>query len=58
MGERVFMNPPYGKQIGLWMRKAQAEALQGRFSGFFPLLVAKLIDWKGVRSSIPAPIRQ
>ena len=22
-GERVFMNPPYGKTIGLWMRKAR-----------------------------------
>jgi phage N-6-adenine-methyltransferase len=21
-GERVFMNPPYGRDIGLWMRKA------------------------------------
>lgn len=27
-GERVFMNPPYGKQIGLWMKKAsEAKAL-------------------------------
>lgn len=26
--ERVFMNPPYGKNIGLWMRKA-VEAARG-----------------------------
>lgn len=24
--ERVFMNPPYGRQIGLWMKKALHEA--------------------------------
>ncbi len=28
-GERVFMNPPYGKQIGLWMQKAVQEAQAG-----------------------------
>src|SRR3954465_2308211 len=28
-GERVFMNPPYGKRIGLWMQKARMEALKG-----------------------------
>lgn len=28
-GERVFMNPPYGKQIGSWMRKAKAESEKG-----------------------------
>lgn len=27
--DRVFMNPPYGKQIGLWMKKAKAEAAKG-----------------------------
>lgn len=27
-GERVFMNPPYGRQIGAWMKKAsEADAL-------------------------------
>ena len=26
MGERVFMNPPYGKQIARWMEKAWTEA--------------------------------
>lgn len=26
-GETVFMNPPYGRQIGLWMSKAYDEAL-------------------------------
>lgn len=25
-GERVFMNPPYGKEICVWMRKAREEA--------------------------------
>ena len=25
----VWMNPPYGRQIGLWMRKAYESALQG-----------------------------
>jgi site-specific DNA-methyltransferase (adenine-specific) len=28
-GERVFMNPPYGRQIGDWMRKARLEAAKG-----------------------------
>lgn len=28
-GERVFMNPPYGKTIGCWMRKARLEAENG-----------------------------
>src|SRR5207245_1659156 len=27
--ERVFLNPPYGKEIGLWMRKARQEAARG-----------------------------
>jgi len=27
--ERVFMNPPYGNQIGLWIAKAFTESLQG-----------------------------
>lgn len=25
-GQRVFMNPPYGRQIGMWVRKAYEEA--------------------------------
>lgn len=25
-GERVWMNPPYGREIGLWMAKARREA--------------------------------
>jgi site-specific DNA-methyltransferase (adenine-specific) len=28
-GERVFMNPPYGKEIGRWMNKARTEAEKG-----------------------------
>ena len=28
-GERVFMNPPYGREIGDWMRKAYEESLKG-----------------------------
>lgn len=28
-GERVFMNPPYGREIGAWMRKAYTEARDG-----------------------------
>ena len=28
-GERVFMNPPYGKDIGLWTRKALSETEGG-----------------------------
>jgi len=28
-GERVFMNPPYGREIGKWMRKAYEESLRG-----------------------------
>jgi len=27
--ERVFMNPPYGREIGAWMRKAHAASLRG-----------------------------
>lgn len=27
-GETVFMNPPYGRQIGRWVRKAYEEALR------------------------------
>lgn len=28
-GERVFMNPPYGRKIGLWIRKAYEEGQRG-----------------------------
>lgn len=28
--ERVYLNPPYGKEIGLWIRKAFNEYLQGK----------------------------
>jgi|SRR5690625_3609321 len=28
-GERVFMNPPYGRVIGEWIRKAYEESLKG-----------------------------
>jgi len=28
-GERVWMNPPYGRTIGLWMKKAYEEAQKG-----------------------------
>jgi len=28
-GERVFMNPPYGRQIGAWVRKAFEESQNG-----------------------------
>ncbi len=28
-GERVFMNPPYGRVIGSWMKKALAESMRG-----------------------------
>lgn len=28
-GETVFLNPPYGKEIGLWMKKAFSENLGG-----------------------------
>ena len=27
--ERVFMNPPYGRQIGAWVRKAHEESQRG-----------------------------
>ena len=27
-GERVFLNPPYGKEIGLWVKKAYEESLK------------------------------
>jgi phage N-6-adenine-methyltransferase len=29
VGEQVFMNPPYGRQIGVWIRKAFEAAAQG-----------------------------
>lgn len=28
-GETVFMNPPYGREIGIWMRKAAEESTKG-----------------------------
>ena len=28
-GERCWMNPPYGREIGLWMRKAYEESRRG-----------------------------
>lgn len=28
-GQRVFMNPPYGSEIGTWMHKARHEAARG-----------------------------
>ena len=28
-GHRVFMNPPYGRTIGQWMKKAYEESLKG-----------------------------
>jgi phage N-6-adenine-methyltransferase len=28
-GERVFLNPPYGREIGRWVRKAYEESLLG-----------------------------
>lgn len=28
-GDRVFMNPPYGKEIGKWIKKAYQESLKG-----------------------------
>jgi phage N-6-adenine-methyltransferase len=28
-GKRVFMNPPYGREIGLWMQKAYTEKQNG-----------------------------
>lgn len=28
-GDIVFMNPPYGREIGLWMKKAVEESLKG-----------------------------
>jgi len=27
--DRVWMNPPYGREIGIWMRKAYEESLRG-----------------------------
>jgi site-specific DNA-methyltransferase (adenine-specific) len=34
--ERVFMNPPYGREIGKWMKKAHDEALNnGALDGCF-----------------------
>lgn len=30
-GHRVFVNPPYGRQIGKWIRKAYEESLKGTF---------------------------
>ena len=30
-GERVFMNPPYGREVGQWVEKAYNEARKGAF---------------------------
>ena len=29
----VFMNPPYGREIGLWLRKAYESSLGGGYGG-------------------------
>ena len=29
-GTRIFVNPPYGKQIGIWLRRASNEGLIGK----------------------------
>ncbi len=30
-GSRVYVNPPYGKEITKWLRKAYQESLEGKF---------------------------
>ncbi len=37
----VFMNPPYGRQLRLWVAKAHAEAASGRAGTVFGLLPAR-----------------
>ena len=32
-GGRAFMNPPYGREIGKWMKKAYEESLKKGFGG-------------------------
>jgi len=52
-GERVFMNPPYGREIYAWTRKAREESRGGRWSlVFFPLPAI----WPGgTRTSLVTP---
>ena len=35
-GERVFMNPPYGREIGAWTQKARAESRRALVVGLLP----------------------
>ena len=42
-GERVFMNPPYGREIGKWMEKAAQHAAEG---GLVVCLVPSRTDTK------------
>lgn len=57
-GERVFMNPPYGREIGLWMRKADTEAQGG---ALVVCLVPARTDtgwwWESVMPYYPAGVR-
>lgn len=48
-GERVFCNPPYGRQIEKWVAKAYAEAQQGTF---IVLLIPARTDTKYFHSYI------
>ncbi len=40
-GESVFMNPPYGRQVGRWIQKALGEVMYGRCSVVVCLIPAR-----------------
>jgi len=51
---RVFLNPPYGREIGIWVKKAIQEYDAGRMSEAIILLPARTdTKWFDVISSFP-----
>jgi phage N-6-adenine-methyltransferase len=50
---RVFMNPPYGRTIGRWIRKAQEEVAAGR-AGLVVCLIPARVDTGWWRAAIAA----
>jgi site-specific DNA-methyltransferase (adenine-specific) len=50
---RVFLNPPYGRTIGMWMAKARAEAASGNADRVVCLVPAK-VDTQWWRDSLAA----
>lgn len=53
---RVFLNPPYGREVGYWIRKLRAEHEAGRVSESITLVAARVDTswWRLLTSSSPA----